>query len=357
MSKNNDEGNTQNTAGDENNKSDRHFEQLMRGVGKRPEIPTGVQDNAEQHFRKELASVNASRVRRKRLAQYALAATVIISSVILLNLFREPTQAPIVIGVISESVGNGYWQNNGTERSLAVGNQLSVGDVFSTSDGYARLSLYNNTIDFRVGQNSKFSFASADSIHLQRGSIYIDATENTTARFLVNTRYGTVEHIGTQYMVTSNQNEVTIAVREGEIRYQGGSGVITSHATENKAELISITRTGLHSRRAIPTSGEQWYWVNNVSPEFSTAGKSFMVILNWTARETGRKITFTSDEIRLQAEMETKPFEGNIPFKPWDRNLNQFIRDTVGLSGGFVISDLDSANITIGWKQPEPHTR
>lgn len=159
-----------------------------------------------------------------------------------------------------------------------------------------------------------------------------------------------MEHIGTQYMVTSNANEVSIAVREGGIRYLGKSGTVTSHALKNEAELIKINRSGLASRRTIPTSGEQWRWVNNIAPDFSTEGKSLLMILNWAARETGRQISFATEEIRQQAEAETKPFKGNVPIKSGDRNLDHFIQDTVGLSSGFVVSELDSSHIMLDRK-------
>ena len=345
MSKDDDMEKTEYTGSTE---SDEHFELLMQGVGKRPEIPVGAREKSELHFKAELARVRATRTRYRRPAQYAIAAAIVLSSLVLLNQFREQPQGDVVVGVISESIGDGYWQNNGTERPLAIGNQLSIGDSFSTSSGYARLSLLNGTVDLRVGQESKLTFTGADTIYLKQGSIYVDAGDDNHSRFVVTTRYGNVEHVGTQYMVTSSPTLVSIAVREGEIRYQGKSGSVTSRVSGTNAELIRINQDGLDSRRSIPTSGEHWHWVNKVSPEFSTQGKSLIAILNWAARETGRQVTFTTDEIRRQVEAETNPFEGNVPFNPRDRQLNQFIRDTVKLSGSFIVTELDDSHVVLG---------
>ena len=319
----------------ENAEGDEHFEQLMQGVGKRPVVPEGVRERAELQFRQELARVSAEKKRVKRLVQYAIAATVVLSLAFLLNVLREPYSEPVVIAVIAESIGEGYWQNNGTKRDLASGNRLSVGDIFSTANGYARLSLFNDSLDLRVGRHTRFSFQTKESIYLDQGTVYIDANSGNLNRFSVNTQFGIVEHTGTQYMVTSKPNEISIAVREGEVRYEGSAGIVLSHASINEAELIKITRSGLHSRHTISTSGEQWQWVNNLTPEFSTDGKSLMVILNWAARESGRRIV-ASDKVRSLAH--TGHLTGNYT----TGDLDEFIVNVVDLYGGLIVSELSS---------------
>ena len=329
----------------DNNLEDSHdeeqFAQLMRGVGKRAEIPDGTQERMERHFRTELAKV---KTRKRRMVRYALAATIVIGIGVALNLEGPPPSEPVAVATIAESIGTGYWQNNGVKRNLTEGTLLSVGDTFSTAAGLARLTLTNSNIDLRINEHTKLTFSHDQAIYLEEGSIYVDASGAGTSQFVVKTRLGSVEHIGTQYMVTTGSGLLNIAVREGEVRYEGDAGPIFGHATQEGAELITVNGAGAHSTQVISPVGDAWRWVNKVSPEFSTNGKSLLAILHWFARETGRKVEFVTLDMRLDADLES--IHGDLPTD----DLDQFIQNIVSVSDGFVIGNLDDEVILIDRK-------
>ena len=323
------------------------FEQLMKGVGKRTEVPEAVRQKAERHFRLELGRANASRQRRKTIFQYTIAATIVLS-ISLFFYLDEPESGPdIVVAVIDEYLGEGYWATNGVKRPLGRGYPLNVGTTLTTKDGFVRLAMLNNDVQMRIGKHSRLLITGPFMIKLERGSVYVDAGIVKDSQLTISTDFGDVEHIGTQYLIIVGKNELSIAVREGQVKFSGEAGELLAKPSGLLAELLKINRAGGESREYIAKYGDHWSWVNKLSPEFPQAQgeeKSLLTFLTWYARETGHEIQYANTQTKLQVELEPLGNIGSLSaIVKQEAAIEEFVGNfglkVVRLDGGIILLD------------------
>jgi ferric-dicitrate binding protein FerR (iron transport regulator) len=116
--------------------------------------------------------------------------------------------------------------------------------------------------------------------------------------FVVRTPLGLVEHLGTQFDVATVDHQIRIRVREGEVRLRRGSDAETVAAG---MELL-VSKTGPPSLHSISTHDSQWSWIEALQPDYDIENRQLLDFLQWTARETGRKLSFGDDRARDVAE-------------------------------------------------------
>jgi hypothetical protein len=135
---------------------------------------------------------------------------------------------------------------------------------------------------------------------LRRGQIYVDLPPGTTTRspFEIETRAGTVEHVGTQFEVTSNDRVVRLRVREGLVHLIHASREIPADAGTE----LTATNDGTVTRASVPTYGRDWLWVAALAPDYDIEGKPLLSFLEWASRELGRPVMFSDEHARAVAE-------------------------------------------------------
>jgi ferric-dicitrate binding protein FerR (iron transport regulator) len=135
--------------------------------------------------------------------------------------------------------------------------------------------------------------ADADCSRLVSGAVYVDsgaAAASPKMAFVLHTAVGEVRHLGTQYAVRSAGRLVQVNVREGTVAIDRDGDRIIGNA----GEQLSL-RPGRKVRRTrLPAHDAQWAWVQSIIPPFQIENRPLDEFLTWAARQTGRKLVYTS---------------------------------------------------------------
>jgi ferric-dicitrate binding protein FerR (iron transport regulator) len=185
------------------------------------------------------------------------------------------------------------WQHVTAGGTLRVRSELRTGAVGRAALGFGR------DVSVRVDQNSLVAVVAPDRIMLKRGAVYVDAGERPglAAPLLIETAYGLVRHLGTQYEARLTDDSVRLRVREGRVMI--GSDSRTHEAAAG--EQLTVSAAGTAHRERIPRSGEVWSWVSDIAPAYDIENRPLSEFLQWAARETGREVVYTSPQIQNEA--------------------------------------------------------
>lgn len=143
----------------------------------------------------------------------------------------------------------------------------------------------------RLGSSTDVRFQGRDEVELMRGVLYLDGGLDGASRLAVHTEIGVIRERGTQFEVRILDREVRVRVREGAVVVERDDPVVASAGLE-----LRIRHGGDVSRWPISASDESWGWVLDLAPSFHLADRSLADFLGWVARETGKKVTFSSGE-------------------------------------------------------------
>ena len=114
----------------------------------------------------------------------------------------------------------------------------------------------------------------------------------------VRTWAGTIDHVGTEFEVLSNQQVVRIRVREGRVQLRSESGRTLLDA----GTQLTANADGSVVRKGIESYGEDWSWVAQLAPDYEIEGQPLLNFLQWAARELGRPVKFSDPHAREVAE-------------------------------------------------------
>ena len=89
-----------------------------------------------------------------------------------------------------------------------------------------------------------------------------------------------------------------VRVREGNVLWHGDRSVV-SIATGTE---VRVDREGRLERSTYPTYGDDWAWIDGVTPSYELENHKLIEFLNWVARETGRRLTFVDTRARAVAD-------------------------------------------------------
>ena len=136
---------------------------------------------------------------------------------------------------------------------------------------------------------------SDSQIQLVFGRLYVDVPPRSSTSSQGNdlqivTRFGTVRHIGTQFIVAINDRQVEIKVREGSVLIEDQRQSYTTRSGEKGI----LDASGEFSTESIQTYGPSWNWVEEFVPAFDIEGRTLSDFLAWIHRETGKKLYFES---------------------------------------------------------------
>jgi ferric-dicitrate binding protein FerR (iron transport regulator) len=218
-------------------------------------------------------------------------AAAVVAAVVLLHPFHKPA----VVGVVARAEGGGL--SNVAGSAFVPGATLHVGDVLLARGPVLVNLAIGGTL--RMMGGTRLEAAAAGQMALVQGEIYVDLPSALprASTFVVRTPLGLVEHLGTQFDVSLRQT-LRIRVREGSVRLRRGSGTETAAAGTE----LTVARTGPTAKRLIATHGPEWSWVEALEPVYLIENRRLIEFLEWTARETGRRVSFQDDRAREIAE-------------------------------------------------------
>jgi hypothetical protein len=283
--------------GDSAERLDHHLSEALRAAPLSSEAVTRIQAAVQQ----EWASVHPARPRgRSRQKLWSALAAAVGSIALMLAWVMRPPPAPAVFGSVSR-VENGETlldSSSVQHRTIRVGDVLRSGDEL-TVHGVGLISLPSGS-NLRVSADTVIRVLGQSDVELLRGMIYVDhpPTAATSTQLRVHTRTGTIEHVGTEFEVFSNEQIVRLRVREGRVRLRNtGQDIIASAGME-----VVALADGRVSRGPWPTNADSWRWVSSLAPSYEIEGRPLLAFLEFESRELGYQLIFADVHAREVAE-------------------------------------------------------
>lgn len=261
---------------------------LLSLAGARPAIPASLRDRVHERVEREWLAATASRRAARWAVPTALAASLVVAVTLVIDSGGPP---PLPVGTVARVVGG----NAGQASIWTAGRQVRVGDTVRTAANQ-RISIELDAGgSLRLGEATVLQLASNDVVKLESGMAYADSgPESSPAGALViHTEFGTVSDIGTQFLVQVNPDHLEVAVREGivDIAAEGASYSITA------GDKVTIREDRAAEFGTVSPTDESWNWAVEIAPGFEMQNKTLFEFLEWAARETGRALLFSSDEV------------------------------------------------------------
>jgi ferric-dicitrate binding protein FerR (iron transport regulator) len=276
---------------------------LIRAAGRRIEPPAGAYQQvltaATAAFREKTAK------RRGRTWMLVAAAASVAAVTLLLQWNGTSTQAQIatvarVIGSVEIAVDGGWEPMTGTRGSLGTGARLRTlagGSVALALDGGASL---------RLAAATEVQMEGPRRVLLRSGTVYLDNKGSVGTGYQIETPAGTARDVGTQFELHVAGSALRLRVREGRVEVDRAGQLVTGSA----GEQLEIDVLGSVVRSTIATTDAAWQWAETLAPAPDIDGKPAAVLLDWVARETGRRLHYESATV--QARAATVILHGNI---------------------------------------------
>lgn len=277
------------TAHREPESTDTGIEELLREVGARDEPSADAMREVRAAVHAEWQSMITERRRQRRAVAWRIAASLVLAVLIATFARQFVTTAPVQVATIANIDGQLLAD---AANTLAVGAPVLVGEVIRTDDESRAALSYPKGLSLRLDRNTSVTIASADSISLTSGAVYVDApaTGSGGTALTIDTHAGSVRHLGTQYEVRTRADSILVSVREGRVMISSERGANTGEA----GEMLHLNTAGDLTRDTIAATDPQWQWTVVAAPAFDIDNQSLAEFLQWTARETGRHLVYSS---------------------------------------------------------------
>ena len=290
--------------------SEKSFEDLLRHATPRPNPTADETAAVRTAVRNEWEQVAKKRRTRKRFYALAAVASVVLAFAAVINFQSVLTPTPVRVASIETSIGPIYVL--GDESRLQATGDLSsivVGQTIVTGDAAALGLTWSGGGSLRLAEDTRVLFKSAGVIELLSGQVYFDSMGGAST-LAIETRFGGVQHIGTQFMTSVDSEVLRVSVRDGRVEIDG------LHFAQVAEARQQVTMRG--SARAevldIAPYGNEWLWIEATAPIVSFDGVTLHRFLEWVAHETGFTITYATPELETLAKRELVKTE--IPGTP-----------------------------------------
>jgi ferric-dicitrate binding protein FerR (iron transport regulator) len=278
---------------------DAGIEQLLRNVGARDEPSQAMADEVRRAVHAQWQSTVRSHRRSGRWVKYGMAAAilgVVITAAIAWQFTSFESDGATIVRIEGSAE---LIAKNGRARAIAIGQRIAVGEVLRTGST-ARVALdFGDGVSARIDRDSELAFAAEHHVRLIAGAAYVDATpdERRVSELVIDTTFGGVRHVGTQYQVRIVGEGMEIGIREGRVEVTSQRGTNVGEA----GELLRLSAAGDVARRPLPAFDASWQWITTVSPAFSIDNRPLGDFLSWAARETGRTLSFENAGVERAA--------------------------------------------------------
>lgn len=275
------------------------LEGLLRAAGSREMPPADVVDQVRQAVHAEWRDAVRGR-RRSRFAAYGIAASLaagIVAAVLVFQPLRSPGEP---IATVARIEGALQVADDGSEqwRTVLPGATLLPGAMLRTDAG-TRAALDMQGLSVRIDGGSLVELKADDRIALDSGALYVDAgPSGSTPALVVDTLYGAVRHVGTQYELRTLRAGLSVSVREGQVEIERAG---EKHAGAAGQQLL-VPRVGEIVRESISPQDPRWQWAAGIAPVFVIERQPLTEFLDWVGRETGKRIAYATPEVRMRAE-------------------------------------------------------
>lgn len=284
--------------------NDEKFDDLLSEASPRPVPGNTRKEEIYGELRSEWIASNQQVKRKRQYLISGIAASLVAALVVVTQLdtgIVDPVAAPDA--VLVRSAGTATTLNGRPIEEVIPVNaplRFKSGDIIATGADSAIAINWSTTGSLRMGAGSEITLASNEGIRLTSGEIYYDSRSfnaSDATPIEVETDFGTIHHVGTQFLASVDSAGAKISVREGQVTF----------GNESKSVLIKAGESGYIDENVnatispISANDSSWSWATNVAPDWNVDGRSTMEIIHWLARETGLAVEFESELAREYA--------------------------------------------------------
>jgi ferric-dicitrate binding protein FerR (iron transport regulator) len=178
-------------------------------------------------------------------------------------------------------------------QTLAAGQGIVTGP-----QGRAALKLRDG-ITLRLDTDTRIALLTPERIVIERGAVYLDAGQRSLAAdpLVLESRFGSTRHLGTQYELRVAPDQMLVSVREGRVEVSGAALAEEARA----GEQLLLKADGSVQRKAIARTAALWDWTQEVTPPFAIEQRTLSEFLVWASRETGRELEYASPALQSSA--------------------------------------------------------
>ena len=280
---------------------------LIRTVGRRQDPPREAYDAVRAAAQETLRRQLGAR-RQRRLAGWGIAAGIAVAAIAAMMMPRNPVtgtgQTVATVGRIDGSVE--VATPAGWQPLLNPDRRLEGGDRIRTRAG-GRLALaLAGGESLRIASSTELAIHGARDYELREGTVYLDGMGSVGTGIRIATPVGTARDVGTQYELHVSGGALRLRVREGRVEIERAGSPLVGSA----GEQVDIGVLGDVHRAAIAADDPAWHWAEALAPAPDIDGRPASVLLEWVARETGRKLSYADAAVRQRAE--SVVLHGNI---------------------------------------------
>lgn len=302
---------------------DTGIEELLRQVGARDEPSPDVMREVEAAVHAEWQSMLRARRTRRQFIAVGIAASALLAVGVGFFGVRYMAPGPIQVAQITRIDGHLLVRpQSQAAHEVAVAANVSTGETIQTDDRSRAALQFGNAVSLRLDQGTIVKIAAADQLVLTAGALYIDSQAENPQELTVRTDAGSVRHVGTQYEVRTHAEEMVVSVREGRVMIANAAGTSSGVA----GERIRVTQRGEVVRGTVAAHDPNWQWAARTAPQFDINDHTLAMFLEWVARETGRKVVYSSSE--AQSAASGLKLRGSIAGLDPDTALNAVLSTT-----------------------------
>lgn len=278
---------------------DQALRDLFAHAAPRPMPPEADAEEIRRAVFAEWDAVTGRRVFRRRVAG-AVAAAALVAAVAVLVLPAGMGTGPLPTVATVERV-QGNVEVDGIE--LRVGAAIERGGRVATRSGQVALRLAGGE-SLRLTTQTELTLLADAEAELAAGALYFDSDGGTaSSKFVVQTPYGRLRDIGTQFVARLDPARLELGVRDGRVELARRTDTVAADAGE---KVIVPQGAGGVRRESIDIFGPDWAWAEKLAPTFAIEGRHAIDFLEWVAHETGRSLEFASpaaERVAREAEL------------------------------------------------------
>ncbi len=274
---------------------DEMIELLLKKSGKRLAPPRELAEEIKLATKDEWRKTVRSDVKRTRLQylQY-VAASIFVFAVGVFTLTQS--FGPEVSNEHVAQISKSYGSISLNDVSLGESEAVSASDVLTTGvDSQVSLQLLEG-IRIVLDSHTTVQFVDNDSLRLLAGRLYFDSEGNSTP-VDISTTWGKVTDIGTQYLLSIENDQMAVAVREGIVEVDLGDNELLATTQNGLGDVITVNRNGNLKKGSISSTDKSWSWARKTQDALEIEGMSVYELLIWSGRVTGRDIGYTNADV------------------------------------------------------------
>lgn len=324
-------------------KGERDVATLLRLAGRRPPVPAERLERA-----KAVAHTTWRReVRNRSWKRYlwTAGAFAAAASFALAMIFGVGDSKPVPppgahFPITVESLTGPVWLRDGTQdlRALNIDDDIPPGCELITADAGRLAIRLTSGHSIRLDRSTQVRLLDPGSLALDRGAIYVDSASDiaNSSSLIVQTRFGVVQEIGTQFEVRLERDAIRVRLREGRVVLKHDA---QTHEVGVGREL-ELRPNGSTTSREVSTYGAEWEWVAGITPMLDLESRTARTFLDWVARERGWRLVFSDETVARSAEEVV--LVGNIDRMTLDQALDAVLpscRMAYRVAGGVLMVD------------------